>query len=236
MKSDMPKVLHKVCGKPMLEYVLDSCRAAGCDRLICVVGHEMQQIHDEFAGRDGDIVWVEQARQLGTGHAVMVCREQLEQISGPVLILGGDGPLVRPETLSELLAVHNAQGAACTLATSIMADPGKYGRIVRDENGEMAGIVEFIEADEKQREIKEVNVSLYCFDAESLAGVLDGLTNDNAKGEYYLTDTLTLLRNAGRKLAAVASVPPEDTASINTLDELEQVEQALAGRLEQNNG
>ncbi len=231
MKSDLPKVLHKVCGKCMLEYVLDSCRAAGCKKLVCVVGHGMQQVCDEFAGRDGDIVWVEQSPQLGTGHAVMVCRKELEKLSGPVLVLGGDGPLVRPETLRQLLATHKAEGAACTLATSIMPEPGKYGRIVRDENGEMTGIVEFLDADEKQRQIKEVNVSLYCFDAESLTAVLDRLTNNNAKGEYYLTDTLTLLRNAGKKLAAVASVPPEDTASINTLEELKQVEQVLAGRL-----
>jgi UDP-N-acetylglucosamine diphosphorylase/glucosamine-1-phosphate N-acetyltransferase len=230
MKSDLPKVLHPLCGRPMLAYVLDCCRQAGCDRLIGVVGHRAQMVRDTFAGRNGDITWVEQVPQLGTGHAVMVCGKELEKVSGPVLVVAGDGPLIRPKTLTDLLETHAKKGAACTLATSILKEPANYGRILRDGQGDLAGIVEALDATEEQRKVREVNVSLYCFDAAALRSVLPRLTNANAKGEYYITDALGLLRKDGRKLAAVAAVPPEDVLSINTLEELKDVEAILAGR------
>jgi UDP-N-acetylglucosamine diphosphorylase/glucosamine-1-phosphate N-acetyltransferase len=230
MKSDLPKVLHKVCGRPMLAYVIDVCRAAGCDRLLIVIGHEADTVRRTFAGEQ-DLVWVEQSRQLGTGHAVMVCAEHLRRLSGPVLVVAGDGPLIRPETLRKLLETHAAEDADCTLATSILPDPGRYGRIVRNRRGELEKIVEYLDADEQQRRIKEVNVSLYCFEAQSLCSVLDKLDNKNAKGEYYLTDAVGLLKAAGAKLAAVAAVPPEDVLSINTCEELEQVDRIMAARL-----
>ena len=230
MKSDLPKVLHEVCGRPMLAWVLDACREAGCDRLLVVVGHRADLVQETFEGAD-DIAWVLQQPQLGTGHAVMVCREHLAGLQGPVLVVAGDGPLIRPETLRELLDTHRREGAACTLATSILPDPARYGRIVRDESGDLAGIVEYLDADESQRAIREVNVSLYCFDAAALREVLGELRNDNAKGEYYLTDALELLKARGRKLSAVAAVKPEDVLSINTVDELEAVGRLMAGRL-----
>ena len=229
MKSDLPKVLHEVCGRPMVEYVLDTCRAAGGTRLIVVIGHRAQLVR-QTVGDPGDVTYVEQTQQLGTGHAVMVCADELAKLSGEVFVLAGDGPLIRPETLRELLAVHREKKAACTLATSILPEPGKYGRIVRDEAGELVGIVEYLDATEDQRQIHEVNVSIYCFDAAALRDVLGKLTNDNAKGEYYLTDALSLLRAQGHKLAAVAAVPPEDTLSINTVEELAEVDRIMAAR------
>ena len=231
MKSDLPKVLHEVCGRPMLAYVLDAARAAGCDRLVTVVGHKAELVQRTFADDASDVRWVLQSPQLGTGHAVMVCRELLARLEGPVLVLAGDGPLIRPETLRQLLATHRRQGAAVTLATSILPDPRRYGRILRDESGELAGIVEYLDADEARRRIREVNVSLYCFDAAALRDVIGELGNDNAKGEYYLTDTVGLLRERGAKLSAVAAVPPEDVISINTVDELAQVAETMAVRI-----
>jgi UDP-N-acetylglucosamine diphosphorylase/glucosamine-1-phosphate N-acetyltransferase len=236
MKSDLPKVLHEVCGRPMLAYVLDACRAAGCDRLLVVVGHHSEDVRRSFADDGEDIEWVLQEPQLGTGHAVMVCCDHLSRLSGPVLVLAGDGPLLRPQTLVELLARHRREQAACTLATSILPDPARYGRILRDEAGELTGIVEYLDADEAEREIHEVNVSIYCFDAAALRDVIARLTNDNAKGEYYLTDALGLLRSQGRKLAAVAAVPCEDVLSINTLEELRRVEQVMRARVGQESG
>jgi bifunctional UDP-N-acetylglucosamine pyrophosphorylase/glucosamine-1-phosphate N-acetyltransferase/UDP-N-acetylglucosamine pyrophosphorylase len=230
MKSDLPKVLHKVMGRPMLSYVIDACRAAGCDRLIVVIGYEAEVVRSAFAGMDHEIRWVEQREQLGTGHAVMVCREELAGLSGPVLVLAGDGPLVRSATLRELLETHRTSGAACTLATSILDDPGRYGRIIRDLNGDLAGIVEYLDSTDAQRAIREVNVSMYCFDAAALREVIGKLDNNNAKGEYYLTDVLGLLRKAGRKLAAVPAVPPQEVISINDVEELRQVEAVLAAR------
>ncbi|MCJ7544087.1 MAG: NTP transferase domain-containing protein [Phycisphaerae bacterium] len=234
MKSDLPKVLHTVCGRPMLAYVLEACAEAGCREQIVVIGHQAERVRHVFATPPAGVrlTWVEQVPQLGTGHAVMICRKELQRLSGPVLVVAGDGPLVRASALKRLLEEHVRSGAACTLATSILDDPGRYGRIVRNERGELVGIVEYLDADESQRQIKEVNVSLYCFDAAALLSVLDRLTNDNAKGEYYLTDALGLLAADGKKLSAVAAVPSEEVLSINTVDQLRQVEAILVRRSE----
>ena len=231
MQSDLPKVLHPVCGRPMLAWVIDACRSAGCDRLILVVGHRDELVRQEFAHLNSRLDYVMQVPQLGTGHAVMVCKDALAQVEGPVLVVAGDGPLIRPQTLRELIQTHQASGAACTLATSILPQPGSYGRIVRGQDGELQGIVEALDATPEQKQVKEVNVSLYCFDAAALKGVLPRLTNNNAKGEYYLTDALAILRGDGQKLAAVAAVPPEDVLSINNPAELADVEAIMAKRL-----
>ena len=230
MNSDLPKVLHEVCGRSMLAWVIDACRQAGAERLLLVVGHRGDLVRQAFAGA-GDVEFVEQSPQLGTGHAVMVCQDRLQGLQGPVLVLAGDGPLIRRQTLLELLDTHRREQAACTLATSILDDPARYGRILRDGDGRLAGIVEYLDASQPQRAIREVNVSVYCFDAEALRWVLPRLTNHNAKGEFYLTDALALLRQDARKLAAVPAVPPQDVLSINTFDELQQVGAILSDRL-----
>ena len=230
MESDLPKVLHPVCEKPMLAYVLATARQAGSDRLLVVIGHMAELVQETFADDSRDISWVIQSPQLGTGHAVMVCKEPLAHLEGPVLVLAGDGPLIRPETLRELVETHQAAGAACTLATCILPEPGGYGRILRDAAGELVGIVEALDATDEQKSVKEVNVSIYCFDAAALRDVIARLTNDNSKGEYYLTDALGLLAADGRKLAAIAAVPPADVLSINTLDELRKVSDIMAAR------
>jgi len=230
MKSDLPKVLHPVCGLPMLTYVIDACRGAGCERIILVVGHRQELVRETYAAA-GDVAYVEQIPQQGTGHAVMVCQKELASLEGPVLVLAGDGPLIQASTLRELLATHVQQQAACTLATSVLTDPAKYGRILRDGRGELQSIIEAVDATPEQLAIREVNVSVYCYDAAALRSVLPRLTNTtNKKGEYYLTDTLGLLRTDGQKLAAVAAVPPEDVISINTPDELAEVSRIMAGR------
>jgi len=236
MKSDLPKVLHEVCGRPMVAYVMDACRGAGADRLVMVVGHKAELVKKTLADEANNTAWVLQEPQLGTGHAVMVCKDELEGLEGPVIVIAGDGPLVRAETLGKLLDTHRRQQAACTLATSILPDPAAYGRIVRDDKGELAGIVEYLDADEQQRRINEVNVSIYCFDAAALRSVLPRLTNDNAKGEYYITDALGLIRADGGKLAAVAAVPPDEVLSINTLDQLQEVSRLMRRREGQGGG
>ena len=230
MKSDLPKVLHPVCGQPMLTYVIHAARGAGCENIILVVGHRQELVRETYAAFGGPIAYVEQIPQEGTGHAVMVCQKELASLEGPVLVLAGDGPLIQPHTLRELLTEHVTQQAACTLATSILPEPAKYGRILRDERGELTGIIEFAEATDVQKAIREVNVSVYCFDAAALRSVLPRITNHNNKKEYYLTDTLGLLRGDGKKLAAVAAIPPEDVISINTPDELADVSRIMSAR------
>jgi bifunctional UDP-N-acetylglucosamine pyrophosphorylase/glucosamine-1-phosphate N-acetyltransferase len=231
MKSDRPKVMHEVCGRPMLAWVLEACASAGCRPLLTVIGHQPDRVREAFAGADHDVRWVLQEPQLGTGHAVTCCLRQVPDLHGPVVVVAGDGPLIRPQTLRRLVEAHLRQQAACTLATAVLDDPGRYGRIVRDDRGEVAGIVEYLDADQAQRQIREVNVTLYCFDADALRDVLGRVQNDNAKHEYYLTDAVRLLREAGSKLAAVEAVPPEEVLSINTPDELAEVDRILTRRL-----
>lgn len=230
MKTTTPKVLHPVCNQPMLTYVFDACRQVGCERLLCVVGFGAEKIRAAYSDQN-DITWVEQHEQLGTGHAVQMCKPHLQGMDGELLILAGDGPLVQADTLRQLLAVHCRRRSACTLATSIMENPGSFGRALRDETGELIGVVEYLDATEDQHRIKEVNVSLYCFDMARLLEVIDGLKNDNAKGEYYLTDTLGMLRARDYPLAAVPAVPAEDVLSINDRVQLAEVNRLMQRRI-----
>ena len=157
LKSELPKVLHEICGRPMLAWVIDVCRAAEIQDCVVVVGHGKSLVIDAFAD-DRHLTWVEQNPQLGTGHAVLVCREQIRGFEH-VVVLCGDGPLIRAETVKELLARHLADGNSATLATAILDDPTGYGRIWRDERGNLRGIVEHADATPEQRQIREVNPS-----------------------------------------------------------------------------
>ena len=141
MNTRLPKVLHEVCGRPMLAYVLDACREAGVEKAYVVVGYGKEQVIEAFKD-DRNIVWVEQKEQKGTGHAVLCCKEHLANFDGDTLILCGDGPLIRSETLETLIAKHESEKAAATLATAVLENPTGYGRIVRDAYGNMQGIVE----------------------------------------------------------------------------------------------
>ena len=231
MKSSRVKVLHEICGRPMLAYVLDAVRAAGAQRIVVVVGHDRESVMREFA-QQSDIVWVHQQEQKGTGHAVQVCREALKDFTGEVFVLAGDGPLIRAETLSRIVEEHHSARAAMTLATSVIDNPTGYGRIVRDQAGEMMAIVEEKDASSDQKAINEVNPSYYLFDAQALFSALDRIRPNNQKGEYYLTDTLAILRSDGQKVRAVAAVPAEDILSINSRRELAVVNRVMQRRIQ----
>lgn len=232
MKSDKPKVLHEICGRPMLAFVFDACRSAGVNDLVAIVGHKKELVIEEFAD-DNAVTWVTQAEQHGTGHAVMMAREQLAAASSDadVLILCGDGPLIRTETIRDLLARHRESGAAATLATAMIPDPTGYGRIWRDAEGRLKGIVEHRDCTPAQREIREVNPSYYCFRCGDLLDALGKIKNDNAKKEYYLTDTLAVLINAGKRVEAITAVPPEDIFSINSRKDLALVSGVMRDRI-----
>ncbi len=229
LKSELPKVLHEVCGRPMLAYVLDACRAAEVRDCIGVVGHRKELVIDAFDD-DRDVAWVEQSPQLGTGHAVMVCPAAIKDYDH-VLVLCGDGPLIRSQTISTLLDRHLSDDNAVTLATAILDDPAGYGRIWRDADGKLLGIVEHVDANTEQLKIREVNPSYYCFKAPDLREALGQLSDDNAKGEYYITDTLGILMNAGRKAGAVTSVDPEDIYGINSRQDLALVNDVMRRRV-----
>ena len=162
MKSKRPKPLHEICGKPMLEYILQACFDAGCDRVIVVVGYGKDEIIDCF-GHDERIAFVEQTEQLGTGHAARVCIPELQKVKGDVFLLAGDVPLLRGEVLQTLLRAHREEHAHASMATAVLEDPTGYGRIVRGEGGRVA-IVEERDASPSERAIKEINSGIYAFD------------------------------------------------------------------------
>jgi bifunctional UDP-N-acetylglucosamine pyrophosphorylase / glucosamine-1-phosphate N-acetyltransferase len=231
MKSKRPKVLHEVCGKPMLEFVLDACYSAGCERVLVVVGHGKEEVIATFAD-DRRITWVEQTEQHGTGHAARMCEKYLKDHRGDVFILAGDGPLIRGEVLRTLLRAHRDERAAASMATAVLDDPTGYGRVIRDSAGQFVEIIEQIDATPEQREIREVFPSYYCLKAAELLFALSQLKNNNKKGEYYLTDIYAILRNAGHKVVAVQAVTAEDTLAVNTREQQFQVDAVMQERIQ----
>ncbi len=232
MQSDLPKVMHPVVDRPMVHWVVDAARAAGATKIVLVIGHGADLMRAEFAGVS-DVEFALQEKQLGTGHAVMMAKSNIEANAAntDAFVLCGDGPLIRAETLGTLLALHRSEHAAATLATSVIPDPKGYGRIVRDAAGKLACIVEQKDATDAQRAICEVNPSYYCFRTDDLLDALSRVGNTNASGEYYITDVFGLLRAAGRTVAAVDAVPPQDILSINDPTQLAEVDSILRARL-----
>lgn len=231
MKSDLPKVLHEVCGRPMLAYVLDACRDAGVDRLFVVVGYGKNQVIGRFEGVP-DVVWVEQKDQKGTGHAVQCCRDGLSDFLGGVLVIAGDMPLVRRETLASLIETRQASADAVSIATTFLDDPTGYGRIVRDAEGRLEAIVEHADCTLEQRDINEVNPSYYCFDAQRLFAALDQVRPAAGKGEYYITDAVGILRRSGHGVSATVTVPAEDATGINSRLDLAMVNRMMQDRIQ----
>ncbi|GMU23129.1 MAG: bifunctional protein GlmU [Phycisphaerae bacterium] len=232
MVTDLPKVLHEVCGRPMLAYVLDACRAAGIERIACVVGYKKDDVIAAFREEPG-VAWVEQTEQKGTGHAAMVCREVLADFEGNLVVIAGDMPLVRTGTLELLLKTHERENAAVTLATAELPDPTGYGRIVRDEYGNLQGIVEETDCTPEQRKITEINPSYYCFDKKLLFDALQRLRPDNVKGEYYITDALRILVQGGHRALAIRAVAAEEAMGVNSRVQLAEVGRIMQTRIQQ---
>ncbi len=230
LKTELPKVLHEVCGRPMLAYVFDACRAAGVRECVGVVGYKQELVREAFANA-ADIAWIEQNPQQGTGHAVRVCRDHIANRFDHVLVLCGDGPLVRPETLKAQIEQHIAADAVITLATAIIDDPSGYGRIHRDADGKLLGIVEQSNCTADQLEIREINPSMYCFRAAELLTMLDALQPQPPKDEYYITDTLAMALERNWRVQAITAMPPEDIFSINTRRDLALVNGVMRDRV-----
>jgi len=231
MQSDLPKVAHEVAGRPMITWVVDAVRRAGASRIVVVVGHAADVVKGCLAGDDDDVEYVLQAEQLGTGHAVMVCEPAFEGFEGDVLVLAGDGPLIRPSTIGTMLERHRTDGAAATLATSTVEDPTGYGRVVRDADGGFGAIVEQKNATPEQLAIREIYPSYACFDAAAMFDRLRRLEKDPVGGEYYVTELPAMLKEAGRVVSVVDAVPPEDVLSINTPEQLAEVDAIMRRRL-----
>jgi bifunctional UDP-N-acetylglucosamine pyrophosphorylase / glucosamine-1-phosphate N-acetyltransferase len=225
MKSNLPKVLHKLNGRFIVQYVMDSARKAGLDRQILVIGHQAELVKESLVGCD--IEFALQAEQRGTGHAVMIAEPFLDGFSGDLVVLCGDMPLVKAETIEKLVSERHRLDAAAVVLTVVLDDPKQYGRIVRDENGLLRAIVEYRDADNKTKEIKEVNTGAYCFDWKELKPVLGNLSDKNDQNEYYLTDSIAILVGQGKRVGAIIADNPLEGLGINSIAELEMVENLI---------
>lgn len=228
MKSETPKVLHKICGKEMVNHVIDTLRIAGIQDIDVIVGKGAEKV--KHGTEDRNVSYSLQEKQLGTGHAVMCAKEFLEGKKGTVAIFVGDGPLITKDTVRKLTEYHNLGKYKGTILTSIIEEPAKYGRIIRNSSGEVLKIVEFKDCSKQELDIKEINAGMYCFDIDSLKEALKELNNDNAQGEYYITDVVEIMKKAGMRVGAV-DVPFEETLAVNSKVELSQVDEIMRKRI-----
>lgn len=231
MKTRIPKVLHRVCGRTMLGHVLATARELSPARIIVVTGHAHGEVGTELAEQAPDATVVVQERRGGTGHAVRTVIESVGLIRGTIVVTYADTPLLRSQTLAELIGVHESGGAAVTVLTAVVADPAGYGRIVRDSSGDFAGIVEHADATPGQRAISEINSGVYAFDGELLADVVKRVPTDNVKGEEYLTDAVGLLRGDGHPVASVQCADPDEVLGVNDQAQLAWARRVLNERV-----
>ena len=228
MKSNTPKVLHKVCGKEMINHVIDNIRKSGIEEVSVVIGKGADKVRKGTESRN--IFYSVQEEQLGTGHAVMCAEEFLKGKKGSVAIFVGDGPLITEETVTKLTRYHEEEKCSATILTSIMSDPLKYGRIIRNAQHEVEKIVEFKDCNEEEVKVNEINSGMYCFDIDILLNTLGKLNNNNNQGEYYLTDVIEILKNEGKKVGAIA-VDVEEITAVNSKLELSVANEIMRSRI-----
>lgn len=226
MKSKLPKVLHKVGGKPMLQHVIDAAKSAGSTREVVVIGSGAELVTQQISG----VEFVTQAEQLGTGHAVLCAKDKFENFTGTLMVLCGDTPLFTGDLLKKFADHHKNSKAAATVLTAEMPDATGYGRIIREDDGTFKKIVEHKDANSYERQIREVNAGIYCFNAAKLFRALTGVKNENSQGEYYLPDVLTILKNDGEKISAVTADDYTQTLGINSRAQLAEAEKILRQR------
>jgi len=227
MHSDLPKVLHRLCGQPLLSHVLDALDGAGLSRPVVVIGRAADGVR-AVVGARGECV--EQQEQLGTGHALMQALPLLDAGDGPILVLYGDTPLLRPPTISALLELHRASGAAATILTARLPDPTGYGRVIRAPDGSVVRIVEEADASAEEARVTEINAGSYAFQPDALRDALRHLRPDNAQGEYYLTDAIAWLLRAGRRVSALLA-PAEEAMGVNSRRDLAAAEAVMRRRV-----
>lgn len=228
MKSKLPKVLHKVGGKPMIQYVIESTKKIGSTREVAVIGSGAELVRETITG----VEFVLQEEQLGTGHAVLSAKEKFAESKGTLLILCGDTPLLTSKLLKDFTDTHEKSNCAATVLTAEMPDAAGYGRVIREEDGSFKKIVEDKDATADEKKIREVNAGVYCFDVKKLFNALEKVGNNNAQGEYYLPDVLPILKDAGEKIGAFTAEYCIETIGINTREQLAAADKALRMRKE----
>jgi UDP-N-acetylglucosamine diphosphorylase/glucosamine-1-phosphate N-acetyltransferase len=229
MRSDLPKVFHEILGEPMLSYVIKTVQTLKPAKILVVVGHQRQLIMDYYNDWPG-IEFVVQTEQLGTGHAVLQAAPALKNFDGNVLVLAGDVPLIKAETLTKLIAWHEQYGAAATDLSAELPDAGNYGRIIRGMDGSLIRIVEKKDATPEELRIKEFNTGTFCFDAQALFSALKEVKAENSQKEYYLTDTIEIIRKKKQSVRVYQVADANETLGINTKEELVAVEKILLAR------
>ena len=235
MRSNLAKVLHRLDGRPLIAHVCRTAAALAPRKVYVVIGHQGEDVKtavfEELDEQHAEFVW--QKEQLGTGHAVNSARGFLEESDSTLLILSGDVPMIRAETLAALVQQHHAhrgKGAACTILTVKLDDPSGYGRVVRDAEGLFDKIIEQKDASDEEKRIKEINSGIYCFDAKKLFDALSEVKNENAQGEYYLTDVPSLLRSAGEAVSLYQHHDSYEVEGINNRVQLADIERVLCRR------
>ncbi len=228
IKSNIPKVLHKVCGKEMVNHVIDNMREAGIEDVNVIIGNGSELVKEST--KDRNVSYSLQEEQLGTGHAVKCAKEFLQGKDGVVAVFTGDAPLTRVETIEKLIKEHIEKGNKATLLSAYVDDPTGYGRIIRDDNKEVLKIVEHKDCNEEELKVNEMNAGMYCFDIKSLLSSLEKLNNNNVQGEYYLTDVIGILKDKKEKVGALVT-DYEDTLGVNSRAQLAEVEKVLRKRI-----
>ncbi len=222
MKSDLPKVLHEINGRPMIKMVLDTLGDLDFDRIVVVIGHEGEMVQEALGDYDVRFAW--QREQLGTGHAVRMTEEIMGDFDGTTLVAAGDVPFLSAGSINRLLETHRSLNAAATCLSAVFDDPTGYGRIVRDGDSDiLKEIIEHKDASEAVRAIREINSGTFCFDNKELFAALHQVGKDNAQGEYYLTDTIKIMHDKGLRVAVTAVDNPDEVLGVNSVDQLAEV-------------
>ncbi len=227
MKSSKPKVAFEMLGKPLVRWVVDAAKEAGCQDVISILGHGRDIVEPLVA----DTTVVVQEQQLGTGHAVMMAADELSKRSGSVVVLSGDCPLIEPKTIEGLISERQSKGAAAVVLTQIADDPFGYGRVIRSENGDVVKIVEQKDCSPEEAAVNECNSGMYCFDISELLEYVSKLGNDNAQGEYYLTDVISMMVQDGKKVVATVVADNSEAMGINTRVQLAQATKQMQLRI-----
>jgi len=225
MKSDLAKVLHVLNGKPLLHYSLETAKKAGAEKIVAVIGHQADIVRKEFA--DSSCIFVEQKPQWGTGHAVLQAKDVLAEYQGLTVILCGDVPLLKSTTIKLLVENHVASKAVVSVLTTILPPPHAYGRIVKDDKGNVLKIVEHKDATEVEKRIGEINTGIYCVDTNFLFHALQKVTNNNQQHEYYLTDIVEIAVREDQNVKSFVASDYVEVMGINTLEELTRAEKYL---------
>lgn len=229
MKSEQVKVLHPLLGRPMIFFAADLALGLGAEKTVLVVGHQAEEVQKALTGKP--VEFALQKMQLGTGHAVQQAMPHLQGSRGEILVLCGDVPLLRPETLRNLISSHRETGAAVTLLTTHVPDPAGYGRIVRSPSGNILKIVEEKDASEQEKAIREINTGIYCYDAEFLRTTIASLTNRNVQNEYYLTDLVEIAQDGHKRVSSLTCPDPDEVMGINSRDQLAAAGAILRNRI-----